>query len=81
MQLADICSAFIIKAEETLGGPVHNRQFVSPVAFLLDLPPGWQIHPTFHANNLKGHIQHPEFEWEVEPPSPEIVNGKLEYEV
>ena len=62
-------------------GPFTIAKVVSPVAFRLNLPPGWQIHPTFHANNLKAYIQHPEFEWEVEPPPPELVDGNLEYEV
>ena len=54
---------------------------ISPVAYQLDLPLGWQIHPTFHASNLKAYIRHPEFEREVEPPPPELVDGNLEYEV
>ena len=62
-------------------GPFTIAKVVSPVAFRLNLPPGWQIHPTFHASNLKAYIQHPEFEREVEPPPPELVDGNLEYEV
>ena len=62
-------------------GPFTIAKVVSPVAFRLNLPPGWQIHPTFHASNLKAYIRHPEFEREVEPPPPELVDGNLEYEV
>ena len=62
-------------------GPFTIVKVVSPVAFRLDLPPGWQIHPTFHASNLKAYIRHPDFEREVEPPPPELVDGNLEYEV
>ena len=54
---------------------------VSPAAFPLDLPPGYWIHPSFHANNLKAYIRHPKFTWEVEPPPPELVHRNLEYEV
>ena len=43
-------------------GPFTIAKVVSPVAFRLDLPPGWQIHPTFYGNKLKAYIQHPEFE-------------------
>ena len=62
-------------------GPFTIQKVVSPVAFRLDLPPGWRIHPTFHASNLKAYIRHPEFEREIEPPPPELVDGTLEYEV
>ena len=62
-------------------GPFTIVKVVNPVAFRLDLPPGWQIHPTFHASNLKAYIRHPEFKREVEPPPPELVDGNLEYEV
>ena len=54
---------------------------ISPVAYRLELPAGWQIHPTFHASHLKAYIRHPEYEWEVEPPPPVLVDGELEYEV
>ena len=56
-------------------------KIVSLVAFRLDLPSWWQIHPSFNANNLKAYIPHPEFKQDVEPPPPELVDGDLEYEV
>ena len=62
-------------------GPFTITKVVNPVAFRLNLPPGWQIHPTFHASDLKAYIRHPEFEREVEPPPPELVDGNLEYKV
>ena len=37
-------------------GPFTITKVVSPVAFWLDLPPGWQIHPTFDASNMKAYI-------------------------
>ena len=62
-------------------GPFTIAKAVSPVAFRLNLPPRWQIHPTFHASNLEAYIRHPECEREVEPPPPKLVDGNLEYEV
>ena len=62
-------------------GPFTIAKVVSLVAFRLDLPPGWQIHPTFHATNLEAYIRQPKFEQEVEPPPPELVDGNLEHEV
>ena len=62
-------------------GPFTVTKIVSPVAFQLDLPPGWQIHPTFHASSLKSYIRHIEFEREVEPPPPQLVDWNLENEV
>ena len=62
-------------------GPFTIAKVDSPFAFRLDLLPGWQIHPTFHANNLKAYISHPELVREVEPPPPELADGNLEYEV
>ena len=61
-------------------GPFKIAKVISPVAYRLDLPPGWQIHPTFHVSSLKRCIRHPDFEREVEPPPPELVDGELEYE-
>ena len=62
-------------------GPFRISNVISPVAYRLELPAGWQIHPTFHASHLKAYIRHPEFKREVEPPPPIHVDGELEYEV
>ena len=61
--------------------PFTITKVVSPVAFRLDLPPRWKIHPTFHASNLKAYIRHLEFEREVDPQPLVLLDGNLEYEV
>ena len=62
-------------------GPFPVIRVVSPVAFELGLPPGWQIHSSFHVSKLKCYIRSDEFLREVEPPPPELIEGELEYEV
>ena len=62
-------------------GPFVVNRVVSPVAYRLDLPQGWKIHPTCHINNLKRYLWLEEFVREVEPPPLELVEGMLEYEV
>ena len=57
------------------------QKIVSPVAFGLDLPPGWQIHPVFHTSKFKCYIHSEQFLREVEPPPPVLVGDTLEYEV
>ena len=61
--------------------PFNIAKVISLVAYRLDLPARWQIHPTFHASHLKAYIRHLEFEWEVERPALVFVDGELKYEV
>ena len=37
------------------------QKIVSPIAFELDLPPDWRIHPVFQTNKLKRYIHLKEF--------------------
>ena len=62
-------------------GPLKVMAVISPVAYRLDLPQGWQIHPTFHVSHLKRYIRSDTFDRVVEPPPPELVEGEPEYEV
>ena len=62
-------------------GPFRVIKEVSLVAYQLQLPPSWNIHPTFHASHLspyrKTPLHSPNFSW---PPS-NLMNGEEEYEV
>ena len=70
-----------MKLKQHWVGPFCISKVISLVAYQLELPTRWQIHPTFHASHLKAYIRHPEFEREVEPPPLVLVDGELEYEV
>ena len=59
-------------------GPFGISRVVSPVAYKVDLPPGWQIHPIFHIDRLKRYIRSEEFLQEVEPPPLVLVEDHLE---
>ena len=62
-------------------GPYRVTKVISPVAYRLDLPPTWRIHPAFYVSNLTRFKQSKEFEREERPPSPVVVDGEEEYEV
>ena len=62
-------------------GPFRITREISPVAYGLDLPPGWRIHPVFHVSKLKRYIRSEEFLREVEPPPLVLVGDTVEYEV
>jgi hypothetical protein len=62
-------------------GPFKVAAQISKVAYKLQLPPSWKIHDIFHASLLTSYKEtshhRPNF---LEPP-PEIMEGKLEWEV
>ena len=62
-------------------GPFSIAKVISPVAYRLDLPPTWRIHPIFHVSNLKRFHRSEEFKRVERPPSPIVVDGEEEFEV
>ena len=62
-------------------GPFSIAKVISPVAYQLNLPPTWRIHPVFHVSNQKRYYWSEEFEMVERPPSPIVVDGEEEFEV
>ena len=60
-------------------GPFSIAKVISPVAYLLNLPPNWRIHPVFHVSSLKRYYW--SFERVERPLSPFVVDGEEEFEV
>ena len=62
-------------------GPFRVIKGISPVAYQLQVPPSWNIHPVFHTSLLlpyyKTPSHSPNFSW---PPS-DLIDGKEAYEV
>ena len=56
-------------------------QQISPVAYRVDLPPSWRLHPVFHVDKIKKYIRSEEFLREVHLPPPVMIEDHLEYEV
>ena len=61
--------------------PFVTTQKASLVAYLVELPLGWRLHPVFHLDKLKCYIHSEEFSREVQPPPPMVVEYHLEYVV
>ena len=62
-------------------GPFMISAVISPVAYRLDLPPHWKVHPVFHISNLKRYHRSEEFARTEQPPPPVMVEGEEEYKV
>ena len=62
-------------------GPFKILKEISPVAFKLDLPISWTIHPVFHASLLTPYIKTPAHSPNYSHPPPDLINDEEQYEV
>ena len=79
--LRNYCPHLPAKLRARWVGPFTISRVVSPMAYKVDLPPGWQVHLVFHIDRLKRYVRSEEFLREVKPPPPVLVEDHLEYEV
>ena len=62
-------------------GPFSIAKVISPLAYRLNMPPHWQIHPVFHVSSLKRYDRSEESERVERPPLSIVVDGEEEFEV
>jgi hypothetical protein len=70
-----------IKLAPRRHGPFHIIKVVSPVAYQLELPLQWNIHPVFHASLLTPYVETDSHGPNFSRPPPDITIGENEYEV
>ena len=62
-------------------GPFKIIKTISSVAYQLQLPPSWNIHPVFHASLLSPYRKTPSHGPNFSRPPPDLMKGEEEYEV
>ena len=62
-------------------GPFRIIKQISPVAYKLELPPAWTIHPVFHTSLLTPYHETTEHGTNYQWLPPEMINDQEEYEV
>src|SRR6267142_2121312 len=62
-------------------GPFKIIKMISSVAYQLQLPPSWKIHPVFHASLLSPYHETPSHGPNFSRPPPDLIDGEAEYKV
>jgi hypothetical protein len=62
-------------------GPFTIIKEISLVAYWLELPPTWNIHPVFHASLLTPYVETKEHGENFSCPPLDVIDGEEEYEV
>jgi hypothetical protein len=62
-------------------GPFKIVKEISPVAYQLELPAAWRIHPVFHASLLSPYHEMTSHGPNVSRPPPDLIEGEAEYTV
>src|SRR5579863_6014535 len=71
----------IIKLAPKHHGPFQIVRVISPVAYQLELPHQWNIHPVFHASLLTPYVETDSHGPNYSRPPPDLIAGEAEYEV
>src|SRR5579863_4469980 len=70
-----------IKLAPKRHGPFQITRVISPVAYQLQLPHQWNIHPVFHASLLTPYVETDSHGPNYSRPPPDLISGEAEYEV
>ena len=62
-------------------GPFKILDAISPVAFKLDLPVSWTIHPVFHASLLTPYVKTNTYGPNYSQPPPDLIDDEEQYKV
>ena len=62
-------------------GPFKISRVISSVAYQLELPHQWQIHPVFHASLLLPYKETEQYGPNFICPPPDVIEGEEQYEV
>jgi hypothetical protein len=70
-----------IKLTPRRHGPFKITKVISPVAYKLELPHQWTIHPVFHASLLNPYTETKEHGPNYSRPPPDLIGGEEQYKV
>src|SRR6267142_427528 len=62
-------------------GPFKITKVISPIAYRLELPTQWNIHPVFHTSLLTPYVETDSHGPNFSRPPPDLIKGENEYKV